>query len=267
MKNTKINVGSFTLVILAASLVLTMTVAGCGGGGGGGGSPTPESATYTYNDDAGNAYKLEITQAGRAAFIPKKGDNYVLTITFVNGDVKKSTGTITGFSNNQLELKSSDNKVFCVIVNGGKIDGITGDIPVSLPEGKQVVITDFKNWKETVKGETNYWKSIGVFLIADPDNVYSDDFPVVDALQYSDVLANENTYPVLFKLVIPRDNTWNGGIPWSGTGEYYVVIVPCIPPYFYSDYAKIYKNDATPAKVSFDDDKVELDFSKFKDTH
>jgi len=95
MKNLKI-----LSAILTTALILTLTFASCGGGGGGG-TPTPPpagptSARYESEGADGNTYVLEITKAsGRAAYAPKNGDNYVLTITKDGVLIGTSNGTVT----------------------------------------------------------------------------------------------------------------------------------------------------------------------------
>jgi major membrane immunogen (membrane-anchored lipoprotein) len=257
MKNKKI-----LLAILVIALVFGMTACSNGGGGG---SPDSTSATYTYGDDAGNNYKLEITKAGRAAYTPKKGDNYVLIITFTDGKTEKSTGTVTDFSNNQFNLKSSDNKEFSVRVEGDKIAGIEGsNLPFELPQAKSVTINSFTIWQgNPANNGGNYYNLYGVFLIKDLNELYDEWFPIVDALYYATVQSNSN---VKFDLIIPVDNTWNyGRMPWTGKGDYYVVIVPCESPNFYANEAKIYKESGSPAKVSFNSQSTTLEFNKFAD--
>jgi len=255
--------------IIALVAVIGFSFVSCGGGGGGSDAGSNGNVTYTYSDDGGNAYKLEITQqANRAAYNPKKGDSYVLTINFTDGKVEKSTGTVKEFKDGQLQLKSSDDKEFQVMVKGDKIAGIAGDdLPVKLPEAKRVTITGFTTWQgKTANNGGDYYHRFGVFLIADPDDMYDSWFPRVNALWYETVQSNGSAGNVNFDLIIPVDNTWNyGRMPWTGTGDYYVVIVPVVSPYFYSDEAKIYANGTSPIKVSINNQTTTLAFNKFID--
>jgi len=249
------------LIALAAVIGFSMTACPADAGGGG-------EITYKYSDDEGNAYELLITSEGRAAYKPKNGDNYVLTITFKDSKVEKSTGTVKGFKDDQLQLKSSDNKEFQVMVKGDNIAGIAGDdLPVELPAAKRVTITGFINWTGA-HSDGGFYPAIGVFLIADTDKLYDGGFPIVDALQYPDVQRNATPAAVPFDLIIPVYNTWNyGRMPWTGTGSYYVVIVPCMPQYqsFYADEAKIYKTGGSPVTVNINSPTTSIAFSNFVD--
>jgi len=249
----------FGLIALAALIGFSMTACSSDAGGSGG------ETTYTYSDAEGNAYKMLITSEGRAAYKPRKGDTYVLSITFKNGTVETSTGTVEDFKDNQFKLKSSDNKRFEVIVKGDNIAQIDGEVPVTLPVAKCVTITGFTTWQgKTTNNNGNYYHLFGVFLIADPGDMYDKSFPRVNALCYETVQSDGSADNVNFDLIIPVYNTWNfGRMPWTGTGSYYVVIVPCVSPTFYADEAKIYMDGDTPAKVSINSQTTTLDYSKF----
>jgi len=257
----------------AAIITLAFVITACDTGGGGGTS-TPGGGstggggsgetTYKYSDDEGNAYKLLITPSEvRAA---QAGDTYTLTITFKkDGKVQTSTGKVEKFENNQFNLKSSDNKAFEIRVKDNNIAGIAGDdLPFELPPAKTVTITGFTPWngKQDNNGGEVY-KLFGVFLIADPDDMYNEWFPRVTALWYATVESQSN---VNFGLIIPVDNTWNyGRMPWTGKGDFYVLMVPCVSPNFFLDEAKVYKNDNIPVKVSINEQTTTLEFSKFAD--
>jgi len=131
------------LAMSALALVLGMALAGCdnvttGGAGGGGETPAISSSVYESTDGSYD-YKLEITaSAGRAAYTPKTGDTYVLTITaFGTNDSTTSKGTVTVKSEGSFELKPSNAPAttFTVIVNvtnsGAEITAITGTITLT----------------------------------------------------------------------------------------------------------------------------------------
>jgi len=88
--------------------------------------------------DGDDYYKLEITKAsGRAAYTPKSGDNYVLTIK-KNGQTNISTGKVTVKSEG-LELKPSNSDsapAFTVKIESGLMAGIDGAI--TLDDGQEV---------------------------------------------------------------------------------------------------------------------------------
>ena len=263
----------FGVIALVAVIGFSMTACDTGGGGtskpaggstGGGGSG---KTTYKYSDDEGNSYKLLITPSEARSV--QAGDTYTLTITFQkDGKVQKSTGTVENFENNQLTLKSSEDKKFNVMVRDNNIAGFAGsDLPFELPKAKSVTISGFTNWKGT-HSNGDYYPMIGVFLIADLDKLYKEGFPIVSALQYPAVQPNGNAGNVTFDLIIPVDNTWNyGRMPWTGSGYFYVVIAPSMPQYksFYSDEAKVYMDNGNPVKVSINDQTTTLEFSKFAD--
>jgi hypothetical protein len=98
------------LAILVTAIIFSFTVCSSGGAGGGGAVPVPPgdpaSTKYESTDLADNTYVLEITKvSGRAVYIPKTGDTYVLTI---NPGNKISRGTIIEISGDNLKLKPSN---------------------------------------------------------------------------------------------------------------------------------------------------------------
>jgi len=111
------------LLVIAFAAVMIFAITSCGDGG-----DTPASAIYTGIDDSGAEYKLEINAAGRAAYSPKVGDSYTLTVTPAGGTAKKSTGTVSGV--NPLKLKPSNSSVtFTITVNAsGGITAMSGTI-------------------------------------------------------------------------------------------------------------------------------------------
>ena len=125
MKSTmKCLVIALAAVIGFSFAVLSLT--GCDGGGGGGGGDD-NSVTYTSYDADGTEYKLEITKnTSKAAYKPKEGDSYKLTIKETNGTTKTSTGIVVEVSINgddytiELEHNATNNSV-SVTVSGSNI--------------------------------------------------------------------------------------------------------------------------------------------------
>jgi hypothetical protein len=144
------------LGIIALAAAIGLSFAGCDTGGGGttpapgtggtGGTAAPQKTVYTWvaGDDS---YRLEITEASnsRAAYTPKSGDTYVLTITTTNTitikiEIKKSSGTVIVSSSSGKEstfeltptTPTGAGTPFTVTVEetatNGLITGIVGDI-------------------------------------------------------------------------------------------------------------------------------------------
>ncbi len=138
----------FGIIALAAVMAFAMTSCNNGTGGGSPPSGDPTSVKYLSYDGDGNMYELEIKAAGKAAYSPKGGDSYTLTITFINGNVVISTGTVKSVNGSSIELQhsgggdftvtvSSDNGVDTIISfttnTGIPVDGYTE--PVQKPAG------------------------------------------------------------------------------------------------------------------------------------
>jgi hypothetical protein len=269
----------FGIIALAALIGFSMAAcpADAGGGGstasgGGGGSVVRGETTYNYTDGAGNAYALLITQAARAAYTPNAGDAYVLTITFKDGTVQKNTGRVEGFEDGKFTLKSSDNKEFSITVTeSGTIAGIAGDdLPFRLPEPKKLNISAFTN---STNSDDEYYNRIVVLLIEDLTKwsyVNKDYVPFLEvtAIENTPTTITDTPDDVEIKLYVPIDNVnkMPASLPWTGTGNYYVVIFPAMNWSWVVDKIKIYKGDGSdPLKVEFTTDPVPLEFSKFKD--
>jgi len=110
----------FSVIVLTAVIGFTMTACPPDGG--------PEPGTAEYKGTAnGKTYTLKITEnTGRAAYTPKAGDRYELTV-----DTKKSTGTVESYSNNnEFKLKPSNagTETFYIYVSTSGITGISGTI-------------------------------------------------------------------------------------------------------------------------------------------
>jgi hypothetical protein len=122
MKNNK---------ILLAMLAIALVFVGCGDSGAGDDGQT--SRAFSGKDRNGSNYILSITKAaGRAAYTPKAGDTYVLTIIDDEGDVKTSSGTVIGLSGGEwiLEPAAEGSKITFTIktTEGGIIKSIKGKI-------------------------------------------------------------------------------------------------------------------------------------------
>jgi uncharacterized protein YjdB len=84
----------FGIIVLVA--IIGLSFASCGDTDGGGITETNEKAVYTSVDDEGNKYELTITpKSDKAAYEPKAGDTYTLTIFYKDGTTKTSVGTVT----------------------------------------------------------------------------------------------------------------------------------------------------------------------------
>jgi hypothetical protein len=110
MKNTIKLLG-----IIAIIALIGLSFAGCDTGGdspapapGPSGPPPPQKTVYTWvaGDDS---YTLEITESteGRAAYTPRSGDNYVLTITPKVGKPQRSIGTVAVTPSNSSDKEST----------------------------------------------------------------------------------------------------------------------------------------------------------------
>jgi uncharacterized protein YjdB len=94
MRNTFKALGIIAFVTIIGSAFTSCGDAGDGGNSGG--NVTNEKAVYTSVDDQGNKYELTITpQSDKAAYEPKTGDTYTLTIFYKDGTTKTSVGTVT----------------------------------------------------------------------------------------------------------------------------------------------------------------------------
>jgi uncharacterized protein YjdB len=126
MKNT------FKLIgIIAFVVVIGFSFPSCGDSdsSSGGGNVTNEKAMYTSIDGEGNVYELTITpKSDKAAYEPKAGDLFKLVITFVNGTMKTSEGTV----NNEVKSGSTTTVTLSVseISFTVSISTVTDDISV-----------------------------------------------------------------------------------------------------------------------------------------
>jgi hypothetical protein len=114
------------LGILAMLLVFGLCFTACSTDSG----EKNDTLVYTSKDSGGNTYKLEITKnASKAAFTPESGDNYKLTITYMNGTTKTSTGTVASYSSTAISFEGATS--FTVtITSSGRMTEIKGTIPL-----------------------------------------------------------------------------------------------------------------------------------------
>ena len=133
------------MVFLVGLLAIALVLAGCSNpAGSGGGGTTPNSVTYKY-PKGDTDYELTITKKpGKAVeYTPAPGDTYILLI--IKGtDIKKSTGTVAGYSGGKITLQPSNSTVtFSVETSSeGKVTGITGTITLEGPGGDTVAAPD-----------------------------------------------------------------------------------------------------------------------------
>jgi hypothetical protein len=123
------------LLALSAVVLLTaLSLTACGDARGGNSKvDTSTDTSVIYRSaDANNSYDLEIIKSGaRAAYSPKGGDDYTMTITKMSdGKSKKSDGKVRTASGGKFTLEK-DGKSFEVTVANGAMTDITGDIPLN----------------------------------------------------------------------------------------------------------------------------------------
>jgi len=114
------------LGIIALVALIGLSFAGCDTGGdspapapGPAGPPPSQKTVYTWDDADSNSYRLEITEASnsRAAYTPKSGDTYVLTITLrEGGGTKKSSGAVAVSGNTFTLTPTGASVTFTVTV-------------------------------------------------------------------------------------------------------------------------------------------------------
>jgi hypothetical protein len=125
MKNV---IKAFGIFVLAAMIGVSMTA--CGGGPETPAKPT--STVFESKDSNGNIYILKVSSASasRAAYTPKNGDSFTLTIITTSGEIWTETGTVTA-SGTTLTLTGTN--TLTVNVSGGGMTAIavtTGTINV-----------------------------------------------------------------------------------------------------------------------------------------
>jgi len=122
--------------VIALAVIIWFSMAGCPGPETAPGfeiNPVPGTVTYQGIDTDGNTYTLKIMEkTGRAAYTPKNGDSYILTVT--DSGIKISTGTVnvevetSGKIELTLEPDKDKTTTFTVTVSSSGIINITGTI-------------------------------------------------------------------------------------------------------------------------------------------
>jgi hypothetical protein len=159
------------LGIIALVTAIGLSFAGCDTGGGGT-TPAPtgpagpaplQKTVYTW--DAGDdSYSLEITEASnsRAAYTPKSGDTYVLTITLKAGGTQKSSGAVAVSNNTFTLTPTGTSTTFTITVTPTAtnvlVTGMSGTITLEGGETKTVTetVTPVKIY-ETFTLKANIW--------------------------------------------------------------------------------------------------------------
>jgi hypothetical protein len=135
MKNTKTNLAKIRsiLTILAIALVFGMTACSNGGGGGSAPPPPPSDPTSTVYEstNGSDTYILEITSSAtgnnRAAYNPKDGDDYNLTIIQIS-DPKTSKGKVKTNPNGFALTPNGSTTSFTVSISNDRMNKIEGTI-------------------------------------------------------------------------------------------------------------------------------------------
>jgi len=144
MKNV---IKAFGLIVLAA--IIGVSMMSCGGGGGGGTptppAPSPTSTVFESEDDS-NRYILfiEAPKNNRAAFNPKNGDSYTLTIILkTTGATKTSSGTVLTVSGTILTLSGGNNLKVTIEISSdvSVMKGMTGTIITDTGETIQAPVS------------------------------------------------------------------------------------------------------------------------------
>jgi hypothetical protein len=208
MKNSLKLFGAMrSMAIIALVAVIGFSMAACsngstgGGGGGGGGSKTPTdtSITYTGKSSDGSSYSLIITQnTGRAAYAPKKGDSYELTVSG-----KKSTGSVETFSGGVFTLKPSNSATtFKATVSGSNLSNISGTITLTDTE----IVTG--------PGKLTPANTLIVINIADVPDIKQ---PITGITAVTSINTTQYTGTVLWSPAIPSDGKFAAGIKYTAT--------------------------------------------------
>ncbi|MCL2214557.1 MAG: hypothetical protein FWC06_05030, partial [Treponema sp.] len=222
------------------------------------------------------------------AYIFSENDYIGFGIKF-NSPVNNITKTVFKFKNSAGEV--IDTREFTSDLNAGnnltRFYGSwnTGEIPIgsytvecSIVDSKGLVsntlttainVTRTGTIQKSIKlnGITlNGMAGIWIVKTLPPENYW----PRNTAIMYGDITASE----LSVDLIIPRDNTWAGNLnsseprpDWTGTGDFYVLLVPIIDNSYHLNLGYIYTNGSPkPAEVSFSDGapEVNLSFSGFK---
>ena len=100
---------------------------------------------------------------------------------------------------------------------------------------------------------------VGVFLAAELPQ--DGNMPTLTAIQYGS--PSNNTLSLA--LVLPVNNTFNSGPPWTGSGNYYVYLVPVSGNSFSWSIAFVYTGGGNaPVRVGFNRAVTTLSFGDFR---
>jgi hypothetical protein len=202
---------------IALATVIGFSITACGDGGGGTSqqqskppAPDPQAAVYRSVDGDGNTYRLEITEnvsGSRAAYAAKTGDTYILTIVYVNGTTKTSSGTVSSVSGNFTLKPAGAATTFTVTViveEGttaitGTITAITGTVTFEDKKTEEVNKTNLK-----IDPVTEMDKWLAKQPANTPATAYKYDLKVIDFGGYAGikgsvgyVLRNSDKYVYL----------------------------------------------------------------------
>jgi hypothetical protein len=140
----KFKTGSpFSVSLAGLCLVLILPFTACSNGTTN--NPTPQRSTYSGIDSStGNVYTLEITEdtsRAAAAYTPREGDSYVLTI--YSTPVKTSRGTVSDASGSELTLKPENDKAetFTAKVSEAGLGDVKGKITFTDDTTEDVSVT------------------------------------------------------------------------------------------------------------------------------
>jgi len=240
MKNRKTKMGSFAttklqakmlriLAIIALVAVIGFSITACKGAGAESiAPPVPTSTVYESTAANGDIYILKITDSAssRAAYTPKIGDSYVLTV-ISSGNVMRSSGTVAVSDSSGIKLKPDNfETTFIVKTSNEKMTTITGTIsvdngdPISAPGN--VTPTDPKT--NDIKLLANDWRPDGQNWFSTGDIKFEDFTKVVPKLGWKlmfDISGTTDKQLNWFRIGL---NSLNNGYKWYGSSD--LVMLP-----------------------------------------